>query len=256
MAVGYNSGVLPRTGVLLGIVAAAVGVVACSHDTIILTPSPSPSPVATSSTVAVPPPPATAPLAGRASAELRVVSGFDTITMRVGDTGPDLFRASTPPGSSAQVNAVVTGDLVQLSEQSSGGSGPAGLEVLLNATVSWRVGVDGGASAADLELGSGVVRGVDLASGIASATVSLPRARGTTAVVMSGGANQLRVHLRGAAPVRTTLSGGAGTVSVDGDQRSALAGGTVLSSPGWITATDRYDVTCAAGVAALTIDRG
>jgi hypothetical protein len=241
-----------RIAALMAVVAVSLISGGCAHERIVVTVTAPSRPV----TSPVPAPAATAPLAGRPTAELDVVSDFDSVTVRIGPISDDLFRAATPAGSSAAAAASVTGNVVAVSRRGTAGSGPAVLEVTLNPIPAWRLVVRGSAGAADVDLSAGRARGVDLGSGIGSATVTLPVARGTTRLGLAGGANQLRVHLRGPAPVRVTLTGGAGTVSVDREQRSGVGEGTVLASPGWATAADRYDIACRAGVADLTVDRG
>jgi uncharacterized protein (UPF0303 family) len=166
------------------------------------------------------------------------------------DLGPDLFRATATAGTLA---AAITGDTVTLTR--SGDGGPAVVDVALDRQPAWSVAIAGGATAATLDLATGRVGTIDLASGVSTFEMGLPAARGTTRVVMSGGSSQMRVHLTGPSPVRVTLAGGAGSVEVDGASRSGVPGGTVLVPPTWSAAHDRYDILCSAGVSALVVDR-
>jgi hypothetical protein len=43
-------------------------------------------------------------------------------------------------------------------------------------------------------------------------------------------------------------------VTIDGAVHSGVAGGTAFVSPGWDSASDRYDIDCAAGVSQLFVD--
>jgi hypothetical protein len=197
-----------------------------------------------------------APQSPAPAARLDLVSGFTAISVRVANLNGALFRASMPTASGAAPVADVQGNTVRLTQRSLGtGNGQAVVTVDLTPDRSWTIAVDGGATVADLDLSGGRIDGVDLASGISSVTLTLPSPHGTTRMVMSGGATQLRIHLTGPAPVRASLAGGVADVTIDGQERTGVAGGTVLASPGWTTAANRYDLTCSAGVSDLTVDR-
>ena len=50
-----------------------------------------------------------------------------------------------------------------------------------------------------------------------------------------------------------TAAGGAGSVSLDGATHTGVAGGSVFASPGWASATARYDVAATAGAANVSV---
>jgi hypothetical protein len=52
-----------------------------------------------------------------------------------------------------------------------------------------------------------------------------------------------------------TVGGGASFVSVDGQSLTGVAGGTVLSSPGWAAAASRFDIDATSGFSRLTVSR-
>jgi hypothetical protein len=56
-------------------------------------------------------------------------------------------------------------------------------------------------------------------------------------------------------PAQVIVGGGAGYLTVDGQTRTGVAGGTVLATPGWSTARSRFDVDATAGVSELTVGR-
>jgi hypothetical protein len=99
------------------------------------------------------------------AAQLDVVSGATSVTVRIADLGPELVRASTPDGSQVAPSADLTGSMVRVSLASTGLVGPADLTVLLDRQVRWRVRLSGGASSEVLDLRGGRVDGVDFAAG-------------------------------------------------------------------------------------------
>lgn len=202
----------------------------------------------------VPTPTAWAPRDLRTQADLVITSGFTVVEVSAADIGDDLFHA-TAPGSVYGPTATVVRDMVAITEGGHAGGGSSVLDVRLNPRVAWRVLLDGGSNVAIVDLTGVRVRGVDVTKGVSTIEMTLPAATGTTPITMSGGASTMRLHLRGAAPVRTTMSGGAGIVTIDGAVHSGVAGGTAFASPGWYTAPDRYDIDCVAGVSELVVDR-
>jgi hypothetical protein len=197
----------------------------------------------------------TGDLAGRHEAELDVVSGADTVTVRAADLGDALFRASVPVGARVAPVADVTGEAVRVSLAGSGGSGGADLVVELNTKVGWRIRLDGGAKQATVAMGGGRLAGLDFGAGNSRIEVSLPAPRGTVRVRMAGGASVFDLRLPRDVAAQVRMAGGAGSVSIDGTVHSGIAGGTVYTPDDWDSATDRYLIDNTAGVSSLTLDR-
>jgi uncharacterized protein (AIM24 family) len=74
-------------------------------------------------------------------------------------------------------------------------------------------------------------------------------------VTMSGGASLFTVRLGGDGPVRVAVGGGAGSVTIDGEIHTGVAGGAAWTPDGWESAQSRYDVAATAGVSTLTVER-
>ncbi|WP_410811136.1 hypothetical protein [Micromonospora sp. 067-2] len=184
-----------------------------------------------------------------------LVNGADVVRVRSADLGDDLYRVSTPAEAKVRPAVTVADGSVLAGLAASDGAGPALVEVTLNEAVRWRVRLGGGAQEETLDLRSGLVDEVEFAAGTNRAEVTLPPAKGTIRVSMTGGASRLLVHLAGDAPVQVRAGGGAARVTVDGDSRSGVAGGTTLTPAGWAAAGDRYDIDAVAGVSELTVDR-
>ena len=56
-------------------------------------------------------------------------------------------------------------------------------------------------------------------------------------------------------PVQVTVGGGASFVSVNDQNLTGIAGGTVLTPPGWAAAMSRFDVDATSGFSQLTVSR-
>ncbi|MBV1852783.1 hypothetical protein [Catellatospora tritici] len=191
----------------------------------------------------------------RDTAALTVVSGATTVTVRAADLGDDLFRVSTPEDSGISPDMIESGGRHQLHLSSTGDHGPAVVEVLLNEQVRWDLRFSGGATETLVDMGTGRLGGLDFTAGSSRIEAVLPRPEGTRTVRMAGGASDFLVRAPQGVPVRVSAGGGAADVTVDGQRRSGVAGGSVFAPPGWDTAADRYDVDAVAGVSSLTVTR-
>jgi hypothetical protein len=194
----------------------------------------------------------TAPLGGRQHSELDVLSGATSITVATAPLGGELLRVSTPAGAGIKPDLVV-GSTVQLYLDSTGVSGPAAVRVTLNSRVGWRLAFSGGSTQTAVFLGRGRLRGADFAAGSSQITMRLPRPSGTVTIVLAGGASQVSLAAPRGVPARLQLDGGASTAVLGGRTYTGVAGGTVLTAPGWASAASRYDIQAAAGIAAISV---
>ena len=236
------SGLLTRHGVILAVAAMAAAVTG-GGAALALTTS-TPSHIASMST------------AGRTSAALKVTSGTPVLEISVGKLGGTLLRVWTP--ADAPVRPVLSGSrLIVLSLASAGpgrGSGYA-VKVVLNSAVTWSLDLAGGTQRTEADLRGGKVGGIAVTAGSDILDVSLPKPAGTLPFLLAGGASQFLLSLPGGVPAQVTVGGGAAFVSVDGQNLTGVAGGTVLTPPDWATATSRFYVDATSGFSRLTVSR-
>ena len=238
------SGLFTRGHVILT-VAAVVATVAGGGTALALTTS-APSHVVSMST------------AGRTSAALKVTAGTPVLKVSVGKLGGTLLRVSTP--DDAPVRPVLSGSrLIVLSLTGAAaapgqGSGYA-VKVVLNSAVTWSLDLAGGTQRTEADLRGGKVGGIAVTAGSDILDVSLPKPAGTLPFLLAGGASQFLLSLPGGVPAQVTVGGGASFVSVDDQNLVGVAGGTVLTPPGWATATSRFDIDATSGFSRLTVSR-
>jgi len=191
-------------------------------------------------------------------AALKVTAGTPFLDVSMGQLGGTLLRASTP--DDAPVRPVLTGsELIVLSLAGASaahaqGSGYA-VKVVLNSAVTWSLDLAGGTQHTWVDLRGGTVAGVAVTAGSAALDVSLPRPAGTLPFLLAGGVSEFRLSLPGGVPAQVTVGGGASFVSVDDQNLTGIAGGTVLTPPGWATATSRFDIDATSGFSRLTVSR-
>ena len=85
--------------------------------------------------------------------------------------------------------------------------------------------------------------------------MDLPRPAGTVPLLLAGGVSLFRLSLPGGVPAQVTVGGGASFVSIDDQDLTGIAGGTVLTPPGWATATSRLAIDATAGFSRLAVSR-
>jgi hypothetical protein len=202
---------------------------------------------------------ASMPAAGRAQAILKITSGTPVLDISVARLGGTLLRVSTP--ASAPVRPVLSGSRpIMLSlvgtapAAGHGGSGYA-VRVVLSAAVTWAIDLAGGTQQTDVDLRGGKVGAIAETAGCDILDVSLPAPAGTVPFLLAAGASQFLLSLPGGVPAQVIAGGGAGYLSLDGQNLTGVAGGTVLATPGWATATSRFAIDATAGVSRLAVSR-
>jgi hypothetical protein len=76
---------------------------------------------------------------------------------------------------------------------------------------------------------------------------------GTVAVVLAGGASQVSLSIPPGAAARLRLDGGASSATIGNLTYTGVAGGTMLTMPGWASAPRRYDIDAPVGVSAISV---
>lgn len=199
------------------------------------------------------------PAAGRASATLEVTSGTPVLTIGVANLGGTLLRVSTP--DDAPVRPVLSGSepvvlsLAGDSGEPNGHQSAYTVKVTLSSAVLWRLDLAAGTQRTVADLRGGQVGAITVTAGSNILEVTLPRPAGTAALRLAGGVSQFLISLPGGVPAQVTVGGGASDVTVDGQSRVGVAGGTVITPPGWATATSRFDIDATAGVSRLAVSR-
>jgi hypothetical protein len=198
------------------------------------------------------------PVAWRTQAALKVTSGTSVLDISVARLNGTLLRVSTPSG--APVRPVLSGSrpiLLSLADAAPAADQKNGyaVAVVLNSAVTWSIDLAGGTQRTDADLRGGKVAAIAVMAGSDILDVSLPRPAGTVPFLFAGGASQFRLSLPNGVPAQVIVGGGAGYLTVDGQTRTGVAGGTVLATPGWSTARSRFDVDATAGVSELTVGR-
>jgi hypothetical protein len=199
------------------------------------------------------------PLDGRGPADravLEVTSGAAVLHVSVARLPGTLLRVSTP--DDAPVRPELSGDApVVLSLHADDGDhhAPYSVSVVLSSSVLWGLDFAGGTQQTTADLRGGKVAGITVTAGLDTLALALPRPSGTLPIALEGGASQVLIGLPGGVPARVTAGGGAAQVTVDGQSRTGVAGGTVITSPGWARGAPGLDFDATAGFSRLEVTR-
>ena len=173
-------------------------------------------------------------------------------------------RVWTPDG--APVRPVLSDPgliTLSLAGTTPGGQAPAAqrqdsgyaVTVVLNAAVTWSLDLAGGTQLTKVDLRGGKVAGIAVMAGSDTLDMTLPRPAGTLPLLLAGGVSQFLLSLPAGVPAQVTVGGGASFVSLDGQHLTGIAGGTVVTSPGWAAATSRFDIDATSGFSRLAVSR-
>jgi len=196
---------------------------------------------------------------GGSRATLDVLTGTTALTIGVADFGTSgsLLRVSTPAGGPPPQLRVSDADgTARPGEDPLGGlsaEGAAAVTVTLNADVSWQLNLAGGTSRTIAALRGGHVAGISVTAGSDVIDLALPRPLGSMPVTLGAGASQVLLSLPGGVPVRVTAAGGAGEVSLEGQDRTGVAGGSVFTTPGWAPGAPGFYIDAMAGAARIAV---
>jgi len=201
---------------------------------------------------------ASLPLAGRSQAELEVTSGTSVLDFSVANLHGALLRASIPDG--APVRPVLSGSAPIVLSLAGDGTTSArstdyAVTVVLSSSVVWSLDFAAGTQRTEADLRGGRVSGIAVTAGSDILDMSLPRPSGTLPFLLAAGVSQFLISLPSGVPAQVTVGGGASYVSMGNQDLTGIAGGTVLTPPGWATATSRFDIDATSGFSRLAVTR-
>jgi len=196
--------------------------------------------------------------AGRGQAALEIITGTPVLDVSIAPLAGTLLRVSVP--DNAPVTPVLSGSapiVLSLTGRSvSARPGAAyAVSVVLSSSVRWSLDFAGGTQQIRADLRGGQVGGIAVTAGSDILQITLPRPTGTLPFLLAGGVTQFKLGLPGGVPARVTVGGGASYVSVDDQDLTGVAGGTVLTPPGWAGAASRFDIDATSGFSRLTVSR-
>lgn len=125
----------------------------------------------------------------------------------------------------------------------------------LNDSIPWEIEFHGGVSHLDGDLVQVQLRSLDILGGASRLRLRLSTPAGHAFVYIAGGVSDSAIVVPAATGIRVHVSGGVSKLSFDGQHFGALSAETRVQSPGFESATDRYEIYIADGASNLRIER-
>jgi DNA-binding MarR family transcriptional regulator len=195
----------------------------------------------------------TAPLAGVTLGRLVLTRGAAKVTISADDALTELYRGHFDVAPQIRV------DRGRITIDQKRRFRPFDLratrsDIWLNPAVPWEVFLKGGmwklsADFRDLEL-----RRLEVGGGASDIEIWLPSPSGAVGVRVSGGASHVRLHRPAGVALRAEVTGGASKLVFDDRSLGSVGGHNRLETPGFATASDRYETRLSGGASELTID--
>jgi DNA-binding MarR family transcriptional regulator len=123
----------------------------------------------------------------------------------------------------------------------------------LTAAVPWDVTLRGGMWKLVADLSALTLQRLEVSGGASDIDVVLPAPCGAVPVRISGGASKVTLRRPQGAEARAEVSGGASQLVFDAQRLGAVGGRTVLATPGFDDAADRYEIRFTGGASQLTV---
>ncbi len=198
------------------------------------------------------------PTGGLDSATLHVDVGAGTVTVDAnGSLGADLYRAHVEySGPKPKVTFdTSTGDL-RFSQQ--GGFEIFGnrrftLTLQINSAATWSFDVNSGAATDTFRLSGVRVGTINVNTGASREDITLGPPKGMVPITINGGALTVNVHRPPGTEVSAQVSGGAVSLSGDGQQDRGI-GSRSWQTDGYDTAADAYTIQVNGGACTVNVD--
>jgi hypothetical protein len=204
-------------------------------------------------------------LGGLTAATLDLSYNAATADIRAGSLGDSLYQAHVDyPGSENPPTITLDRESGTLEIRESDsfvpfrlfGSNRRHLLVTLSDRIPWAIQVGGGATNLRLDLGGLQLSKLQVSGGANRLDAQLPSPKGTVLIDVSGGASNLTLRAPAQSEWRVAVSGGVSAVTINGSSSGTLGGDFQRQSPGYDSATNRFDIQISGGASRVDFRTG
>jgi len=204
-------------------------------------------------------------LGGLTAATLDLSYNAATVDIRAGSLGDSLYQAHVDyPGSEnpPTISLDRESGTLEIRESASFvpfrlfGSSRRHLLVTLSDRIPWAIQVGGGATNLRLDLGGLQLSKLQVSGGANRLDAHLPSPKGTVLIDVSGGASNLTLRAPAQSEWRVAVSGGVSAVTINGSSSGTLGGDFQRQSPGYDSATNRFDIQISGGASRVDFRTG
>jgi hypothetical protein len=199
-------------------------------------------------------------LGGLSAASLDLNYGAASIDVNAGGLGDLLYQARVdyPGGENPPTISLdrETG-VLQIRESPSFspfhlfGAQRRHVQLTLTDVVPWSIQIGGGAANLRLDLRHAQLTKLDISGGANQLDAQFSTPKGTVSINVSGGANNITIVAPAHSQWRVAVSGGISAVTINGSSSGNLGGDFQQQSPGYGSATDRFDIEISGGASHL-----
>lgn len=203
------------------------------------------------------------PVNGLTSAALDVSYTGAVVEVQAANLGNTLYKAHIDyPGAENPPQFSIDRETgtVQIQEGSGFqfhlfGGGQRHILVTLTTAIPWSVQVSGGAGDMRLDVRELQVSKIEISGGAHRIDAQLPSPKGTVAVDISGGANDVTLRAPAGSQWRVSVSGGVSAVTINGSSSGGF-GDFQRESSGYSGATDRFNIDISGGASHVDFRTG
>ena len=204
-------------------------------------------------------------LGGLTAATLDMDYSGATVEVQAGSLGDALYSAHIdyPGGENPPTFSLDHESGTLAIRESSGfpafhlfGSNRRHVLITLTDQIPWAITIGGGAADLRLDLRRLQLSKVDISGGASRVDAQLPAPKGTVVLAVSGGASDLTLRAPVETQWRVSVSGGASAITIDGSTFGAFGGDFQRQSPGYGSATSRFDIEISGGASHIDFRTG
>jgi Domain of unknown function (DUF5668) len=204
-------------------------------------------------------------LGGLSAASLDLNYGAASIDVNAGGIGDSLYQAhidypggENPPTISLdrETGALQIRESASFSPFHLFGAQRRHVQLALTDMVPWSIQIGGGAANLRLDLRHAQLSKLDISGGANQLDAQFPTPKGTVSISVSGGANNITIVAPAHSQWRVAVSGGVSAVTINGSSSGNLGGDFQQQSPGYGSATDRFDIEISGGASHLDFRTG
>src|SRR5712692_7926537 len=196
-------------------------------------------------------------LGGLSEATLDINYGAASIDVKAGSLGNSLYQAHVDyPGGENPPTISLDRETASFSPFHLFGGQRRHVQLTLTDQVPWSIQIGGGAANLHLNLRHAQLSKLEISGGANQLDAQLPTAKGTVLISVSGGANNVTMVAPAHSEWRVAVSGGVSAVTINGSSSGNLGGDFQQQSPGYGSATDRFDIEISGGASHIDFRTG
>jgi hypothetical protein len=130
------------------------------------------------------------------------------------------------------------------------------IAITLTDRIPWTIKITGGTTNARLDLRRLQLARVEISGGASRVDAQLPNAKGTAVIDISGSVSNLTLRAPAGTQWRVAVSGGVSGLRINGSFTAAIGGDFQQQSPGYASASDRFDIEISGGASHVDVRTG